>query len=46
MVFYAHTVVNPRAVMVESLNTIITYRAMTASTSPYNLAFRTQDDGV
>jgi len=46
MVFDAHAVINPRAVMVESLDTITTYCAMTASTSPYHLAFRTKGGGV
>ena len=34
MVIDSYTIIDPRAVMIKSLNTITTDRAMTASTSP------------
>ena len=42
MVANTHTVIDPRTMVIESLNTVVAYRAMPASTRPNSLAVWTQ----
>jgi len=46
MVFDPHAIIDPGAVMIESLNAITTDFAMTTSISPYDLAVRTKHVAV
>ena len=42
MVLDTNTVIDPRAVMVKSVNTTLTHTAMPRARSPYDQAIRTQ----